>query len=37
MTPLEKLSLMVLGTLAVLWAAAWVVAETVVYFTKDEK
>jgi len=35
MTPLEKLSLMVLGSLAVLWAAAWVIAEIITRLAKD--
>lgn len=35
MTGLEKLSLMVFGALAVLWAFAWVTAELIDYLTKD--
>jgi hypothetical protein len=37
MTPLEKLSLMVLGTLAVLWAVAWITAELIDYLIKEKK
>jgi len=35
MTGLEKLSLMVFGTLAVLWIFAWVTAELIDYLTKE--
>lgn len=37
MTGLEKLSLMVLGSLAVLWIGSWLIAEIVMYLTKDEE
>jgi hypothetical protein len=35
MTPLEKLSLMVFGSLAALYVFAWVTAQLIVYLTKD--
>lgn len=37
MTGLEKLSLLVLGSLAVLWMGSWVLAEIIIYLTEDEK
>ena len=37
MTPLEKLSLMVFGSLAVLWVAAWLLVELTELLTKDEE
>jgi hypothetical protein len=35
MTPLEKLSLMVFGSIAALYALSWLLAELIVYLTKD--
>lgn len=37
MTGLEKLILMVLGSLAVLWIGSWIIAEIVIYLTKDDE